>query len=114
MFHILHLLSQRFPSRATTHSDSLLPKWPKNGDYTAIKYLKRRETKYVFACICICATAEIGDYDEELDCQHLEMKHYVPNQEYLDHKIIKFHKKHRYEVKQKTLVLCSMRTVLSN
>ncbi|KAM6909421.1 FERM domain-containing protein 7 [Xenentodon cancila] len=39
--------------------------------------------------------SEIGDYDEELDCQHLEMKHYVPNQEYLDHKIIKFHKKHR-------------------
>ncbi|CAG5929417.1 unnamed protein product [Menidia menidia] len=39
--------------------------------------------------------SEIGDYDEDLDCQHLEMKHYVPNQEYLDHKIIKFHKKHR-------------------
>ncbi|XP_030609925.1 FERM domain-containing protein 7 [Archocentrus centrarchus] len=39
--------------------------------------------------------SEIGDYDEELDCQHLEMKHYVPNQEYLDHKIIKLHKKHR-------------------
>ncbi|KAM4537123.1 FERM domain-containing protein 7 [Odontesthes bonariensis] len=39
--------------------------------------------------------SEIGDYDEDLDCQHLEMKHYVPNQEYLDHKIIKLHKKHR-------------------
>ncbi|KAM9827401.1 FERM domain-containing protein 7 [Neosynchiropus ocellatus] len=39
--------------------------------------------------------SEIGDYDDDLDCQHLEMKHYVPNQEYLDHKIIKFHKKHR-------------------
>ncbi|XP_029943983.1 FERM domain-containing protein 7 [Salarias fasciatus] len=39
--------------------------------------------------------SEIGDFDEELDYQHLEMKHYVPNQEYLDHKIIKFHKKHR-------------------
>ncbi|XP_068164180.1 FERM domain-containing protein 7 [Antennarius striatus] len=39
--------------------------------------------------------SELGDYDEELDCQHLEMKQYVPNQEYLDHKIIKFHKKHR-------------------
>ncbi|XP_070785691.1 FERM domain-containing protein 7 [Enoplosus armatus] len=39
--------------------------------------------------------SELGDYDEELDCHHLEMKHYVPNQEYLDHKIIKFHKKHR-------------------
>ncbi|XP_028262595.1 FERM domain-containing protein 7 [Parambassis ranga] len=39
--------------------------------------------------------SELGDYDEELDCHHLQMKHYVPNQEYLDHKIIKFHKKHR-------------------
>lgn len=43
----------------------------------------------------MCAAAELGDYDDELDCQHLEMKQYVPNQEYLDHKIIKFHKKHR-------------------
>ncbi|XP_030018364.1 FERM domain-containing protein 7 [Sphaeramia orbicularis] len=39
--------------------------------------------------------SELGDYDEELDCQHLEMKQYVPNQEYLDHKIIKLHKRHR-------------------
>ncbi|KAI3376097.1 hypothetical protein L3Q82_016624 [Scortum barcoo] len=39
--------------------------------------------------------SELGDYDEEMDCHHLEMKQYVPNQEYLDHKIIKFHKKHR-------------------
>ncbi|KAK2900084.1 hypothetical protein Q8A73_013213 [Channa argus] len=39
--------------------------------------------------------SELGDYDDELDCQHLEMKQYVPNQEYIDHKIIKFHKKHR-------------------
>uniref|UniRef100_A0A3Q3LTV8 FERM domain-containing protein n=1 Tax=Mastacembelus armatus TaxID=205130 RepID=A0A3Q3LTV8_9TELE len=39
--------------------------------------------------------SELGDYDEEMDCQHLEMKQYVPNQEYLDHKIIKLHKKHR-------------------
>ncbi|XP_015237658.1 PREDICTED: FERM domain-containing protein 7-like [Cyprinodon variegatus] len=39
--------------------------------------------------------SEIGDYDEELDYQHLEMKHYVPNQEYLDHKIIRLHKRHR-------------------
>ncbi|XP_053199121.1 FERM domain-containing protein 7 [Scomber japonicus] len=39
--------------------------------------------------------SELGDYDEELDCHHLEMKQYVPNQEYIDHKIIKFHKKHR-------------------
>ncbi|XP_051994159.1 FERM domain-containing protein 7-like [Xyrauchen texanus] len=39
--------------------------------------------------------AEIGDFDEELDAHHLENKQYVPNQEYLDHKIIRFHKKHR-------------------
>ncbi|KAJ3585176.1 hypothetical protein NHX12_013897 [Muraenolepis orangiensis] len=39
--------------------------------------------------------SELGDYVEEVDCHHLEMKHYVPNQEYLDHKIIKYHKKHR-------------------
>uniref|UniRef100_A0A671LEC8 FERM domain-containing protein n=1 Tax=Sinocyclocheilus anshuiensis TaxID=1608454 RepID=A0A671LEC8_9TELE len=39
--------------------------------------------------------AEIGDYDNELDAHHLENKQYVPNQEYLDHKIIRFHKKHR-------------------
>ncbi|XP_049923883.1 FERM domain-containing protein 7 [Epinephelus moara] len=39
--------------------------------------------------------SELGDYDEELDGHHLEMKQYVPNQEYLDHKIIKFHKRHR-------------------
>ncbi|KAM3591138.1 uncharacterized protein V6R79_023238 [Siganus canaliculatus] len=39
--------------------------------------------------------SELGDYDDGLDCHHLEMKQYVPNQEYLDHKIIKFHKKHR-------------------
>uniref|UniRef100_A0A3P8V1G0 FERM domain containing 7 n=1 Tax=Cynoglossus semilaevis TaxID=244447 RepID=A0A3P8V1G0_CYNSE len=36
--------------------------------------------------------SEIGDFEEELDCQHLEMKQYVPNQEYLDHKIIKLHR----------------------
>ncbi|KAM3857519.1 uncharacterized protein ACN63O_018551 [Diretmus argenteus] len=39
--------------------------------------------------------SELGDYEEELDCHHLEMKQYVPNQEYLDHKIIKLHKRHR-------------------
>ncbi|XP_060716331.1 FERM domain-containing protein 7 isoform X2 [Tachysurus vachellii] len=38
---------------------------------------------------------ELGNYDEELDAHHLENKQYVPNQEYLDHKIIRFHKKHR-------------------
>nr|XP_061816226.1 FERM domain-containing protein 7 [Nerophis lumbriciformis] len=39
--------------------------------------------------------SELGDYDDELDHQQLAIKHYVPNQEYLDHKIIKLHKKHR-------------------
>ncbi|XP_068569312.1 FERM domain-containing protein 7 [Cebidichthys violaceus] len=39
--------------------------------------------------------SELGDYDEELDSHHLEMKQYVPNQEYLDHKITKFHRRHR-------------------
>ncbi|XP_057710043.1 FERM domain-containing protein 7-like [Corythoichthys intestinalis] len=39
--------------------------------------------------------SELGDYDEELDYQHLETKQYVPNQEYLDHKILRFHKRHR-------------------
>ncbi|XP_069375143.1 FERM domain-containing protein 7 [Paralichthys olivaceus] len=39
--------------------------------------------------------SELGDFDEEMDCHHLEMKQYVPNQEYLDNKIIKFHKRHR-------------------
>nr|XP_023651889.1 FERM domain-containing protein 7 [Paramormyrops kingsleyae] len=39
--------------------------------------------------------SELGDYNEELDVQHLESKQYVPNQEYLDHKIIHFHKRHR-------------------
>lgn len=43
----------------------------------------------------IFSAAELGDYNEELDAHHLENKQYVPNQEYLDHKIIRFHKKHR-------------------
>ncbi|KAL0970654.1 hypothetical protein UPYG_G00245150 [Umbra pygmaea] len=39
--------------------------------------------------------SELGDYEEEMDRHHLEMKQYIPNQEYLDHKITKYHKKHR-------------------
>ncbi|XP_030649130.1 FERM domain-containing protein 7 [Chanos chanos] len=39
--------------------------------------------------------AEIGDYVEELDMQHLESKKYVPNQECLLRKILRFHKRHR-------------------
>lgn len=50
---------------------------------------------HVDVALYMRVAAELGDFDEELDCHHLEMKQYVPNQEYLDHKIIKFHKKHR-------------------
>lgn len=39
--------------------------------------------------------AELGDYEEELDLQHLESKKYVPNQECLHKKILRFHKRHR-------------------
>ncbi|KAL6470399.1 hypothetical protein MHYP_G00215180 [Metynnis hypsauchen] len=39
--------------------------------------------------------AEIGDYVEELDMQHLENKKYIPNQECLNKKIMRFHKRHR-------------------
>ncbi|KAM6949270.1 uncharacterized protein FYW47_015675 [Aplochiton taeniatus] len=39
--------------------------------------------------------SELGDHDEELDSHHLEMKQYLPNQEYLDHKIINLHRRHR-------------------
>ncbi|KAJ8389266.1 hypothetical protein AAFF_G00121310 [Aldrovandia affinis] len=39
--------------------------------------------------------SELGDYIEEVDIQHLQNKQYVPNQEYLDHRIISFHKRHR-------------------
>ncbi|XP_035264385.1 FERM domain-containing protein 7-like [Anguilla anguilla] len=39
--------------------------------------------------------SELGDYDEEMDAQHLQNNQYVPNQEYLDHRIIGFHKRHR-------------------
>ncbi|XP_067903127.1 FERM domain-containing protein 7-like [Heterodontus francisci] len=37
--------------------------------------------------------AELGDFDEELDRTHLRSKIYVPNQELLIHKIMKFHQK---------------------
>ncbi|KAI4882520.1 hypothetical protein NFI96_018916 [Prochilodus magdalenae] len=39
--------------------------------------------------------AEIGDYVEELDVQHLENKKYIPNQDCLHKKIMRFHKRHR-------------------
>ncbi|XP_016118768.1 FERM domain-containing protein 7-like [Sinocyclocheilus grahami] len=39
--------------------------------------------------------AEIGDYVEELDKQHLDNKRYIPNQECLHKKIMRFHRRHR-------------------
>ncbi|XP_063042938.1 FERM domain-containing protein 7, partial [Engraulis encrasicolus] len=39
--------------------------------------------------------SELGDYDEELDIHHLDDKKYIPNQEYLDHKIMRLHKRHK-------------------
>ncbi|XP_077598805.1 LOW QUALITY PROTEIN: FERM domain-containing protein 7-like [Stigmatopora nigra] len=39
--------------------------------------------------------SELGDYDQERDGRHLGAKRYVPNQGYLDHKILRLHKKHR-------------------
>ncbi|XP_034149408.1 FERM domain-containing protein 7 [Esox lucius] len=39
--------------------------------------------------------SELGDYEEQLDIQHLERKKYVPNQECLHNKILRFHKRHR-------------------
>ncbi|XP_073791060.1 FERM domain-containing protein 7 isoform X2 [Danio rerio] len=39
--------------------------------------------------------AEIGDFIEELDKQHLENKRYIPNQDVLHKKIMRFHKRHR-------------------
>ncbi|XP_016377693.1 FERM domain-containing protein 7 [Sinocyclocheilus rhinocerous] len=38
--------------------------------------------------------AEIGDYVEELDKQHLDNKRYIPNQECLHKKIMRFHRRH--------------------
>ncbi|XP_077445056.1 FERM domain-containing protein 7 isoform X2 [Stigmatopora argus] len=39
--------------------------------------------------------SELGDYNEEMAGRHLGAKRYVPNQGYLDHKILRLHKKHR-------------------
>uniref|UniRef100_W5LLT8 FERM domain containing 7 n=1 Tax=Astyanax mexicanus TaxID=7994 RepID=W5LLT8_ASTMX len=46
--------------------------------------------------VSLLLQAEIGDYVEELDVQHLEKnKKYIPNQECLNKKIMRFHKRHR-------------------
>ncbi|KAJ8266049.1 hypothetical protein GJAV_G00125310 [Gymnothorax javanicus] len=39
--------------------------------------------------------SELGDYDEDIDMQHLDSKKYVPNQDYLDKMIMRLHKRHR-------------------
>ncbi|XP_056395839.1 FERM domain-containing protein 7 isoform X2 [Hyla sarda] len=38
--------------------------------------------------------AELGDYEEETARKHLEQNQYVPNQEYLDNKILKYYQRH--------------------
>ncbi|KAM5146110.1 FERM domain-containing protein 7 [Mantella aurantiaca] len=38
--------------------------------------------------------AELGDYEEEPARKHLEQNQYLPNQEYLDNKIIKYYQRH--------------------
>ncbi|KAJ1198468.1 hypothetical protein NDU88_002309 [Pleurodeles waltl] len=38
--------------------------------------------------------SELGDFQEEAARKHLEQNQYLPNQEYIDNKIIKFYQKH--------------------
>ncbi|KAG8553333.1 hypothetical protein GDO81_003378 [Engystomops pustulosus] len=38
--------------------------------------------------------AELGDYEDETARKHLEQTQYVPNQEYLDNKILKYYQRH--------------------
>ncbi|XP_065545425.1 FERM domain-containing protein 7 isoform X1 [Lathamus discolor] len=38
--------------------------------------------------------AELGDFHEETDQEHLASHRYLPNQEYLDHKIMHYHRRH--------------------
>jgi FERM/RhoGEF/pleckstrin domain protein 2 len=39
-------------------------------------------------------SAEIGDYDETLDREHLKANKYLPNQELSLEKILDFHREH--------------------
>ncbi|KAM4767981.1 FERM domain-containing protein 7 isoform 1-T1 [Cyanocitta cristata] len=39
--------------------------------------------------------SEVGDFHEETDQQHLATHRYLPNQEYLDNKIMHYHRRHR-------------------
>ncbi|XP_042663195.1 FERM domain-containing protein 7 isoform X2 [Tyto alba] len=38
--------------------------------------------------------SELGDFHEETDQQHLATHRYLPNQEYLDNKIMRYHRRH--------------------
>ncbi|NWI19959.1 FRMD7 protein, partial [Crypturellus soui] len=38
--------------------------------------------------------AELGDFHEERDQRHLASHKYLPNQDYLDHKIMRYHRRH--------------------
>ncbi|NXA45802.1 FRMD7 protein, partial [Nothocercus julius] len=38
--------------------------------------------------------SELGDFHEERDQRHLATHKYLPNQDYLDHKILHYHRKH--------------------
>ncbi|XP_009575092.1 PREDICTED: FERM domain-containing protein 7, partial [Fulmarus glacialis] len=38
--------------------------------------------------------SELGDFHEEMDQQHLATHRYLPNQEYLDNKIMHYHRRH--------------------
>ncbi|XP_064933693.1 FERM domain-containing protein 7 isoform X2 [Columba livia] len=42
----------------------------------------------------VSSTAELGDFHEEMDQQHLATHRYLPNQEYLDNKIMHYHRRH--------------------
>lgn len=64
----LCLCSQGFPCTDPSHSDPCTPPVPK---------------------------AELGDFHEETDQQHLATHRYLPNQEYLDNKIMHYHRRHR-------------------
>lgn len=40
------------------------------------------------------STAEIGDFDENIDREHLAKNKYIPQQEALEDKIMEFHRNH--------------------
>lgn len=44
--------------------------------------------------VLFSVVAEIGDFDESEDQEHLKTNRYLPNQEKLEGKILEFHRKH--------------------